>query len=158
MRLAWQQRTHPVANKSLIIDDPELTLDQKVAALLGCVAMEQKSRIEQILGQRQLSFLQLNLLHALSRTDDGTMTVSGLKAAMVDDNPNVSRTLNKMVDAGLITKRRSEEDQRTVFVSITEKGERAHREADAALLEAGVEGTGLDRKEQLQLYHLLKKL
>ena len=144
-----------MANKSLIVNDSDMTLDQKVTALLMCVAQEQKSEIDKLLSSRGLSFLQLNLLHVLSKVPEKTLTVNELKASMVDENPNVSRTLNKMVDVGLVTKRRSEQDQRTVYISITPEGERVHVEADQELIHMG---SGLNKKDQQALYELLRKL
>jgi len=144
-----------VANKALIIDNPDMTLDQKVVALLSCIAQEKKSDIDRSLAECNLSYLQLNLLHTLSKSESGTLTVNQLKAAMIEDNPNVSRTLNKMVDMGLITKTRSDEDQRTVYVKITSKGEEMHELGDDCL---GHLTSGLSPKDQKNLFALLQKL
>ena len=74
---------------------------------------------------------------------------------MVEDSPNVSRTLTKLADQGFVTKERSAEDQRTVFVSITRSGEAAHRKGDRRLMDMS---TGLGKKDLEQLYKLLLKL
>lgn len=144
-----------MANKALVIENPELSLEQKVIALLVCTAHEKKHEIEQRVATMGLSSLQLNLLHVLSKAAPGPLTVSQLKSFMVDDSPNVSRTLNKLAGAGLITKERSPEDQRTVYVTITEAGEQAHRAGDAQLM--GLT-TGLSREDLKRLFELLSKL
>ena len=46
------------------------------------------------------------------------------------DSPNVSRILNKMVEKGLVHKERQSDDQRIVYVSLTEKGRQLHHQAD----------------------------
>jgi len=49
---------------------------------------------------------------------------------LIDDSPNVSRILNKMVDKGLVRKERQQDDQRVVHIALTEKGRRLHKQAD----------------------------
>jgi DNA-binding MarR family transcriptional regulator len=145
-----------VANKALVIHNPELTLEQKVVGLLMCIAQEKKVDVDRALAGSGVSFLQLNLLHALSKAPENTLTVGRLKSVMIDDSPNVSRALGKLADAGLVAKRRSDEDERTVFVTITEAGERMHVHGDERLL--GQLSTGLDHEDLKSLFELLAKL
>ena len=142
-----------MANKDLIIESTALSIEEKVIALLACIAQEQRVEMSRLISDTKLSLLQLQLLHELSA--DGPMTVTQLKNALVDDSPNVSRTLNKLVEAGYVSKERSVQDQRTVFVSITPSGEKAHVEAEKRLV--GI-STGLTKRELDQLYRLLVKL
>lgn len=144
-----------MANKDLIVNNPDMSLDQKLMALLACIAQEKQAEIDRLLAASNLSLLQLNLLHTLAKSASGQLTVNQLKSAMVGDNPNVSRTLNKMVEQGLVTKTRSEEDQRTVHIAITDDGHRLHNEGDRSLM--GV-GSGLSQKDQRALFELLLKL
>lgn len=143
-----------MANKQLIID-ADMSVEHKVMGLLACIAQEKKSEMGRLLKPSGLSILQLSILHSLSFAPKKTLTVSDLKATLVDDNPNVSRTLNKLVDAGLVTKLRSEQDQRTVYVSITKAGEKAHTDADQLLLSQRID---LPESEINALYEILKKL
>lgn len=144
-----------MANKKLIINS-DMSTEQKVIGLLSCIAQEQKVEMTRLIRPTSLSLLQLQLLHALSFAPDGTLTVNQLKAAMIDDTPNVSRTLNKLVEAGYITKERSTEDQRTVYITITEAGHKAHKDADKQILKHV--SLGLTDKETELLYKLLLKL
>ncbi|MCK0069161.1 MarR family winged helix-turn-helix transcriptional regulator [Kordiimonas laminariae] len=143
-----------MANKQLIID-ADMSVEHKVMGLLACIAQEKKSEMERLLKPSGLSILQLSILHSLSFAPKKTLTVSDLKATLVDDNPNVSRTLNKLVEAGLVIKLRSEQDQRTVYVSITDAGEKAHTDADQLLLNQRID---LPENEMNALYEILKKL
>ena len=145
-----------MANKDLVIHSPEMTLEQKVVALLLCIAQEKKGEIDRALGGPVQSLLQLNLLHALSKAPGGTLTVGQLKHLMIDDSPNVSRTLGKLEKLGLVEKTRSDEDQRTVHVRITDAGHRAHEEGDHRMLDLA--GTNLEEPELKQLLDLLVKL
>ncbi|MEP3245691.1 MAG: MarR family transcriptional regulator [Sneathiella sp.] len=143
-----------MANKNLIINS-DMMLEQKVLALLGCIAQEHKAEMERLINPMKLSLLQLNILHTLDKSPNGSLTVNQLKSAMFDQNPNVSRTLNKLVENDLIIKERSSEDQRTVFISITQSGRKAHRAADKELLTFS---SGLSGRDLEQLYSLLLKL
>lgn len=144
-----------MADKSLVIQSPDMSLEQKVIGLVLCIAQEKKVEIDRALEGTVQSLLQLNLLHALSKAEDGRRTVGQLKSVMVDDSPNVSRALGKLVELGLVEKSRSAEDQRTVHVCLTRAGERAHEEGDARLLDLS---TGLAEPELKQLFDLLVKL
>ncbi len=144
-----------MANKDLVIESSEMNLEQKCMALLMCLAQEIKVDIESRIGGEVQSLLQLNLLHALASAPEGTLTVSQLKGVMVDESPNVSRTVSKLAEMGLVTKSRSVDDQRSVFVTITEAGEGAHERADAHLADLSI---GLEGAELEQLFTLLKRL
>jgi DNA-binding MarR family transcriptional regulator len=144
-----------MANKTLIVESPDLTTEQKVLGLLLCLAQEKKAEIDRRLRGTLPSFMQLNLLHALSKAPGGRLKVNQLKSALADDSPNVSRALNKLVEMGLARKVRSEQDQRAVYVSITRSGHRAHEEGDVKLMDLSM---GLSERELEQLYELLAKL
>ncbi|MCG8490196.1 MAG: MarR family transcriptional regulator [Sneathiellales bacterium] len=141
-------------NKDLIINS-DMETDQKAVALIACIAQDYKVKMERLISPMDLSLLQLQILHALDYSPKGCLTVNQIKAAMVDDNSNVSRTLNKLVDMGMIVKERSSQDQRTVFIRITDLGRNAHKEADKLLLS---HTTGLTEADVKKLYALLLKL
>lgn len=140
--------------KHLIVGSESLSIEQKVIALLGCIAHEQKTEMESLISDQDLSLLQLEILHNLAQAPKGGMTVGDLKTVLIDDSPNVSRTLNKLVARGLVIKTRSEEDQRTVHVEITDAGHETHQRADIQLLNVK---TTLSETELSQLYGLLQK-
>lgn len=123
--------------------------------LIGCIAQEMKAEMEQRLSAVRLTPPQLSILHALDYGPEEGMTVNQLKSVMIEDNPNVSRTLNRLVETGHVTKLRSTEDQRVVHVAITDKGRRAHREGDEQIVDLGL---GLDDEDLDTLYVILKKI
>ena len=81
-----------MGNKTLVIRAHDMTLDQKVIALLMCIALEKKVEIERALEGTVQSFLQLKLLHSLAEAPGGRLTVGKLRSLMVEKSPNVSRT------------------------------------------------------------------
>ncbi|MBN3564376.1 MarR family winged helix-turn-helix transcriptional regulator [Aliamphritea spongicola] len=143
-----------MANKTAIIDS-DMSLEQKVTGLLLCVGHERHVQMTRLIQHTGVSLLQLGLLHALDYAPEEGLTVNQLKALMIDDSPNVSRALNKLVAAGLAVKQRSDADQRVVFLKITDAGRQTHQDADSSLMNMQL---GLDAAEQQQLFDLLKKL
>ena len=145
-----------MANKAAIIHS-DLDIRQKITGLLVCIAQEKKAEITRLIAPFGVSMLQLNILHALSFAPEGELTVNQIKQLMFDESPNVSRSLNKLVDAGYVIKQRSEKDQRIVHIHITETGHQTHLDADKALL-AMDNDLNLSSREAEQLYKLLAKL
>ena len=73
------------------------------------------------------------------------------------DSGTLTPMLKKMESAGLICRKRSEDDERIVMVSVTERGEELHNKAaDIPSKMAGCLTIGSD--EAMQLYTLLHKL
>ncbi|TKG91955.1 MarR family transcriptional regulator [Puteibacter caeruleilacunae] len=144
-----------MANKKLIIDS-DLSTEQKVLALLACIAQEQTAELTRQIKPFDLSLTQLQILHILSEVPSGNLTVNQIKSVMIDESPNVSRALNKLMKRGCIRKERSETDQRVVYIHITEEGRQLHIDADKELIKAL--NLPLEENEVNQLYNILKKL
>ncbi|MBB6522179.1 MarR family winged helix-turn-helix transcriptional regulator [Pseudoteredinibacter isoporae] len=142
-----------MANKDLL-DQLDLPIRQKSLAMLACVAQEIKVDMERRISELGISLLQVNLLHVLDKAPNGQLTVNQLKDNMLDETSNVSRTLNKMCDSGLVKKTRSENDQRVVYITITPQGSKLHKQADKLLLQYE---NPLNEKESKTLYKLLRK-
>ncbi len=143
-----------MANKKLIINS-EINLDSKTILLLICTAQELNADITRILIQFNLSFTQLQILHALAESASEELTVSQIKSVMVDESPNVSRALNKLMNSKFIKKVRNQVDQRVVFVKITEEGKKVHLAADKELLKKTL---NLNLKDKENLYKILVRL
>lgn len=143
-----------MANKKLIIDS-DINLDSKTILLLLCTAQELNADIARSLNQFNLSFIQLQILHALDESVSGELTVSQIKSAMVDESPNVSRALNKLMKSKFIKKVRNLIDQRVVFVKITEEGKKVHHKADKELLKKTL---NLSLEDKENLYKILVRL
>lgn len=145
-----------MANKQLVIDS-NLDKEYKAYALLVCIAREIEQAQIKLLKQYGLSITQLNILDVLDNSNEDVLTVNQIRERMYDDNPNVSRSLNKLMENNLIIKERGTDDQRIVRIRITDEGVKLHREADLTLIKHKGE-SGLSEKETEQLYDLLVKL
>lgn len=145
-----------MANKHLIID-ADYPVEQKALALLVCTAQEITSEMTKSIKPLGLSLTQLQILHSLCEVPEGRLTVNQIKKVMIEDSPNVSRSLNKLMDNGHIVKERNLDDQRVVHISVTDSGRNAHIEADKLLMKSGAR-LNLRPDEMEQLYKLLAKL
>lgn len=143
-----------MANKQQVYDANFLIRD-KAAVLIGCTAQDIDNFVEKRLKEFDISRAQLGVLHFLDEAEKDEMTVNELREVLIDDSPNVSRMLNKMVDKGLVKKERQADDQRVVYVSLTERGRKLHQRADEKIIGHNVR---LSPKECRQLIELLMKI
>ena len=85
------------------------------------------------------------------------MTVKELGRRLYLDSGTLTPLLKKLEEKGLVKRRRSEEDERNLIVSVTRQGEMLGERA-AAVPEEIVRGAGLEREEAAALYGLLQKM
>ncbi|ACY49548.1 MarR family winged helix-turn-helix transcriptional regulator [Rhodothermus marinus] len=65
---------------------------------------------------------QYNVLRILRGSHPGKLTCMEIGRRMLDRTPDVTRLLNRLERAGLVTRSRASHDKRVVEVGITEKG------------------------------------
>lgn len=65
---------------------------------------------------------QYNVLRILRGSHPSKLTCTEIGRRMLDRTPDVTRLLNRLERAGLVTRSRASHDKRVVEVSITEKG------------------------------------
>ena len=145
-----------MANKELVINNPDATLEQKALGLLMCTAQDFNAAIARILAPLGVSYLQVHILHVLSKVPTKELTVNQIKKFMIDDSSNLSRVLNKLMDKKLIVKTRSDVDQRVVYIRINDAGEKMHNDADNLLLKSSK--LNLTEDEIQKLYDILVKI
>ena len=145
-----------MANKQLIID-AEYDIRQKVKGLIACTAQEISAEMDDVLRKYNISQTQLSILHNLASSEKPFLNVNEIKQMMLNDNPNVSRSLNHLVDKGLISKVRDRDDQRIVKIMINKAGIDLHNQIDSEYLSKETP-FNLTDEEVNHLYELLKKL
>lgn len=143
-----------MANKQKVYK-ANFSLRDKAAVLVGCTAQEIANFVERELKEFDISREQLSVIHYLDTAEVDKLTVNELRETLIDDSPNVSRILNKMVEKGLVRKERQTDDQRVVYVSLTEKGRKLHKQADEKITGHNVR---LSLKECQTLIELLMKI
>ena len=145
-----------MANKDLIINS-DFDILTKTYALILCVAGDLESTTNKILSEFNISKLQLDILHELHLAQEDVLSIKEIKEKMVSDSPNVSRSVNKLMENGFIEKERTLADQRVVKVKITKKGKEIHENADKARLKVAYQNN-LSESEVKALYDLLSKM
>ena len=143
-----------MANKQKVFNS-DFSLRDKAAVLVGCTAQEIANFVERELKEFGISREQLSVIHYLDTAGGDKLTVNELRETLIDDSPNVSRILNKMVEKGLVRKERQSDDQRVVHISLTEKGRKLHKQADQKITGHNVK---LSPKECQTLIALLMKM
>ncbi len=84
-----------------------------------------KNRVFEFLKPYNLSIQQLNILRILigaKKRERDWVTMQEIKELMVEKAPNATRLSDKLLDKGLVARKRSEEDRRVVYLGITDKG------------------------------------
>lgn len=143
-----------MANKQVIIN-LNCNLQSKATSLMFCIVQQYLSQINKRLRPLNISLTQLQILDMLEAAPCNSMSVNDIKSNMVDDCPNVSRSLSKLLETRNIVKKRCNMDQRVVYVSITNKGRDTHKLADELIKDIHVT---LEGPELEQFYRLLLKL
>jgi DNA-binding MarR family transcriptional regulator len=77
---------------------------------------------------------------------------------MVEKSPNTTRLMDKLIDKGLIDRKRCGDDRRVVFVEISQKGLEILSHIDQKLEDDDIFENFLSDEESLLLSDLLDKL
>lgn len=125
--------------------------------MIQCISHEIEANQARLLKPFGISSTQLSIVHTLDLHVADFMTVNEIKDQMVDDSPNVSRSLSGLEKMGFVTKTRDENDQRIVIVRLTELGHELHLNVDKVMM-ASPDKLALSEDEIDQLYELLKKV
>lgn len=128
---------------------------EAVLTLLRTAAVIQ-ARGNELLADSGISVSQYNVLRILRGAGDAGLGTSAIRDRMLDLNPGVTRLLDRLVAAGLVTRERHPGDRRAVRCRITKAGV-----ALLATLDPIVDGadrdtvTSLSPAEQRTLIRLL---
>lgn len=132
-----------------------LKLENQLCFPLYACAKEIVRRYTPLLEPLSLTYTQYIAMMVM--WEHKSVTVKDMGKLLYLDSGTLTPMLKKMEKAGWITRRRSEEDERMVIVSITECGEQLHEQA--AEVPSKMAGcVTLDSDEAMQLYSLLHKL
>jgi DNA-binding MarR family transcriptional regulator len=80
-----------------------------------------KNDFNQFIKPFGLSSQQFNILRILRGKGDW-MTMNDIKSVMIDKSPHTTRMVTKLLDKGLVDRKRSDKDRRIIFVGITKEG------------------------------------
>lgn len=132
-----------------------LKLENQLCFPLYACAKEVVRRYTPLLEPLGLTYTQYIAMMVL--WEHKSISVRDMGKLLFLDSGTLTPMLKKMEKAGWICRRRSEEDERMVIVSITERGEDLHdRATEIPIKMAGC--VTLESDEAMQLYALLHKL
>ena len=121
-------------------------------------ATQLQGQVDGKLGEHDLSLQQLKVLSILQKCKGRKAQVSYIRSQMIDPNSNVSRLLNKLMDKGLIEKKRDEVDQRVVHIHLTDIGFDAMGVGHEIMVHQFEVFKKLSAAERAQLDQILAKL
>lgn len=111
----------------------------------------------QFMTEFDLTMPQFNILRIL-RGAKATISVNTIKERMVEKSPNTTRLMDKLIDKGLITRERCNEDRRVVYVKISQSGLDLLTKIDEGLKKTDIFPCNLSDDEANLLSDLLDKL
>jgi MarR family transcriptional regulator, organic hydroperoxide resistance regulator len=142
-------------SKATITDPPDLTLDEALCFALYSASRALTSFYRPRLDELGITYPQYLVLLALWERDG--VTVGGLAERLRLDYGTLSPLLKRLQAAGLITRERRADDERSVTISLTEPGRALHTRADCIPAEVFA-ATGLDAESFEGLRETLQRL
>ena len=132
-----------------------LKLENQLCFPLYACSREIVKRYKPFLDQIDLTYTQYIAMMVL--WERKRVNVKELGECLYLDSGTLTPLLKKLEAKGLVTRMRSEKDERNLVVSITEEGEKLkEKAAEIPIQIAGC--TNLTEEEGMMLYHILYKL
>lgn len=136
-------------------DYDALKLENQLCFPLYACAKEIIRKYKPFLDEVDLTYTQYIAMMAL--WEKKTMTVKELGNCLYLDSGTLTPLLKKMEAKGLVTRKRSTEDERNLMVTLTKDGEKLKEKA-AAIPEKMAQCMPLEPEEAGTLYRILYKL
>jgi DNA-binding MarR family transcriptional regulator len=116
-------------------------------------------QVEDLLKPHGITGTQFNVLRILRGAGEGGLCRNELRDRMLTRMPDMTRLLDRMEEAGLVTRARERDDRRMVLTRITERGRELLQELDRPVSELHREQlAGLTDPQLRSLIDLLTKL
>lgn len=132
-----------------------LKLENQLCFPLYACAKEIVRRYSPLLSPIGLTYTQYIAMMVM--WEHKSISVKEMGKLLFLDSGTLTPMLKKMEKAGWIQRKRSENDERVVIVTITEKGEKLHDDA-SEIPEKMAQCVSLESEEAMQLYTLLHKM
>jgi DNA-binding MarR family transcriptional regulator len=135
---------------------PFKSLEQEAHLNIVRTASVLEDAFEQILKPAGITNAQYNVLRILRGAEPDGLCRNDVRDRMLTRMPDMTRLLDRMEAAGLVTRTRDAEDRRIVTTRISAKGRRLVDKLDAAVAEEHQQRLGhLNKTELRQLIELL---
>lgn len=133
----------------------DLKIENQLCFPLYACSRDVIKRYKPFLDKIDLTYTQY--ITMLVMWDRKEVNVKELGRRLYLDSGTLTPLLKKLESKGLLTRKRSTEDERNLVISITEKGERLKDEA-AEIPEKMAQSMPLEHEEAATLYRILYKL
>lgn len=135
-----------------------VSLPQRAFVCLARTEAVLHDGLDQVLGPRGLSLTQYNVLRILRGAGPDGLCRSEIGDRLITRMPDVTRLLDRMEAAGLVSRVRSTEDRRLVNTTLTKRGRAVVDELDAEVARVHQEQLGhLNETELRTLIDLLDR-
>ena len=134
---------------------PSVALDDQLCFALYAASRAVTARYRPMLEEIGLTYPQYLVMMLLWETDHQTVGQLGSRLAL--DSGTLSPLLKRLTAAGLVTRHRRVEDERSVSIALTDQG-RALRDKAFGISEEMIDAIGFDTGEFAELMKRLRML
>jgi len=129
----------PTIKERLVVSEFRSPIHEALLGLL-VASSHMRSTIDNLMGEYGISTEQYNILRILRGVYPNAHSCGEVSKRMIDRSPDITRRIDSMEAAGLVSRGKSEEDKRIVMILITEKGRDLLKQIDPVLegLEANI--------------------
>ena len=137
----------PTIKERLVVSEFRSPIHEALLGLL-VASSHMRSSIDNLMSEYGISTEQYNILRILRGVFPNAHSCGEVSKRMIDRSPDITRRIDSMEAAGLVSRSKSEEDKRIVMIMITEKGRDLLKQIDPRLeeLEATI-GTRFSAEE-----------
>ncbi|NUQ20140.1 MAG: MarR family transcriptional regulator [Gemmatimonadaceae bacterium] len=126
------------------------SLEQEAFLSLGRTEAVLEEAIERVLKPHAISITQYNVLRILRGAGADGLCRNEIRDRLVSRMPDVTRLLDRMEEAGLVSRIRDAEDRRMVNTCLTDRGRRLVDKLDAPVTEEHKRRLGHLTRQQLR--------
>jgi DNA-binding MarR family transcriptional regulator len=146
----------PALREELKQKKPFRTLQQEAQLNIVRTANQLSDAFDQMLKPHGITGTQYNVLRILRGAEPDGLCRNEVSERLLNRMPDATRLLDRMEDAGLVTRQRSEADRRLVTTRITKKGRQIVDGLDTAADRQHAQALGhLEKKQLEELIELL---
>jgi DNA-binding MarR family transcriptional regulator len=140
----------PTLREELRQQKPFRSLREEALLNIARTEAVARERLERVLAPHGLSMTQYNVLRILRGAGKAGLCRNDIGDRLIARMPDVTRLLDRMESAGLVSRIRSMEDRRLVNTTLTPKGRSIVDDLDAQVAEAQKAQLGHMTSEQLR--------
>lgn len=116
------------------------------------------NELESRANRKDITLQQFNVLRILRGKYPYAVSNSMVKSRMINNTPDISRLVDRMVLKGLVNRTKNDIDKRSVDLVITEKGMQLLNDLEEDMMLGDILYKNISEEEVLQLSELLDKL